>query len=92
MLSQCSQQLYLGFFLGGGVHFFFLFLAILQHIEFPDQGSDLSHSSNLHSLTHCAKPGIQPVPWHCRVAEDLIVPQQELHCSTIHNSQDIDAT
>lgn len=36
-------------------------------MEFPDQGSDLSHSCKLpretRSLTHCARPGIESVSW-----------------------------
>ena len=46
--------------------FFFSFLAAPLHMEFPAQGSGLSHSGNLcHScgkagfLTHCAGPGIK---------------------------------
>ena len=57
-----------------------LFLATPWHVEFPGQVSDLSHSWNLHcsygntgSLTHCARPGGEPVPqpqpkplqWQC---------------------------
>ena len=52
------------------VRFFFLFsfLAAPQHMELPVQGSDpsqshhLSHScGNAGSLTHYARPGIEPV-------------------------------
>ena len=46
---------------------FFLFLVIWQHMEFPGQGSDPSRScdlsytcSNAGSLTHCARPRIEP--------------------------------
>ena len=46
------------------IHIFFFFLAALRHMEFPGQGSDLSHSvdlshscSNTGSLTHCAGLG-----------------------------------
>ena len=48
------------------LNFFFPFLAALQHIEFPGQGSNLSSScdlchscSNLRCLTHCTGPGIE---------------------------------
>ena len=37
------------------------FMAVLRHMEFQDQGSDLScGSSNTLSLTHCVGPGIEP--------------------------------
>ena len=59
--------------------FFPLFLAALQHIEFPYQGSDPSHSFNLHhccgnamSLTHCAGRRIEPVSWCCKDTTDPI--------------------
>ena len=49
----------------------FFFLATLQHMEFPGQRSDPSHSCDLscscgsaRSLTHAARPGIEPVS-HC---------------------------
>ena len=49
--------------------FFFPFRATLWHMEFPGQGSDLSHScdlnhscSNSGSLTHRARLRIEPVP------------------------------
>ena len=41
--------------------FWFLFLAIPWHMEFPGHGSDLSCScGNAGSLTHCAGLGIKP--------------------------------
>ena len=50
---------------------FFSFLAALWHMEFPGQGSDLSHGcilshscSSTGSLTHCTGPGIKPVSWY----------------------------
>ena len=67
-------------------------LASLQHMEFPGQGSypsctcDLHHScGNAGSLTHCARPGIDPVSQHSRAAADPVMPQQELQivCSFI---------
>ena len=66
--------------------FFVLFcLAILQHMEFPGQGSgpnhsfDLRHScSNTRSLSHCAWLGIEPTSWHCRDATNPFEPQWEL--------------
>ena len=49
----------------------FSFLAALWHMEFPFQGSYLSHSHNVSCScgnmgfpTHCARPGIEPV-FHC---------------------------
>ena len=49
--------------------FFFFFLADLQHMEFPGQGSDLSYSCNLccscgnaGSLTHCVQE-LQTPQW-----------------------------
>ena len=44
---------------------FFSLLASPQHMEFPGQGSDPNHSchlslSNARSLTHGARPGIEP--------------------------------
>ena len=53
--------------------FFFSFLATPQHMEFPGQGSDPSHScnpgcccNNMRPLTHCAGPGIKPVSQRTR--------------------------
>ena len=58
------------------------FLAILKHMEFPGQGSDLScscdlsHScSNTGSLTHCARPRIEPVFQSSQDTASPIVPQ-----------------
>ena len=45
--------------------FLFLFLAALQHMEFPGQESLLGS-------------GIEPASWQCRDATNPIVPQQEL--------------
>ena len=62
--------------------------AIPQHMEFSDQGSDQSHSCDLHhscgnsgSLTHCARLGIKPASQCGRDAADAAALQQELHCS-----------
>ena len=59
--------------------FFFPFLATLQHLELLDQGSDLSHSSDLHcscgharSLTHCAGWGMEPASQGSRDAAFLL--------------------
>ena len=67
------------------LEFFFFFLAIQWHMEFPGQGSDLSHSCNLHCsfskvgfLTHCAGAGIKPAVQSSKVIVDLIAPQREL--------------
>ena len=55
--------------------FFPPFLAAPWHVEFPGQGSDLSHSCNScrscsnagsYLLTHSEGPGIKPASWHCR--------------------------
>ena len=50
------------------IYLFPFILAALRHMEFPGQGSDLSHRcdlchscGNTGSLTHCAGPGIKPV-------------------------------
>ena len=57
--------------------FWFWFLAALRHLEFPGQGSDLSHicdlscsCGNARSLTHCTGPGIEPASQH---SQDAIV-------------------
>ena len=69
-------------------HFYlFIFLsATLWHLEFPGQGSDLSHSwdlccscGNVRSLTYGAELGIKPASQCSQDATDLIAPQQELH-------------
>ena len=61
------------------------FLATLWQMEFPGQGSDLSRSCNLcstwgnaRSLTHCVRPGIEPVSQCSQDATNPITPQQEL--------------
>lgn len=65
----------------------FSFLAVLRHVEFPGQGSDLSRSCHVGhswgssgSLTHCAKPGIEPVPGCCRhdTTAGPVGPEQKL--------------
>ena len=65
--------------------FFSSFLAALQHIEFPGQGSDVSHSCDpCHgwgsdgSFTHCAVPGIELVSQCSKDAADPIALQWEL--------------
>ena len=64
---------------------FFSFLATLWHVEPLGQGSNLSHSCDLHSvvatpdpLTHCAGPGTKLAFWHCRDTANPLAPQQEL--------------
>ena len=64
------KDLFLSLSLSFFFSFFFSFLAFLKHMEFPGQGSHLSHSDNLYhswgnigSLTHCAGPGIEPASW-----------------------------
>ena len=54
-------------------------------MNFPGQGSDLSHSldpghssCSAGSLTHCAEPGIEPASQLSQDAVDLIAPQQGL--------------
>ena len=61
--------------------FFPTFLPAQQHMEFPGQVSDQSHSCDLHHscgntgfLTHCARPGLQPVSQPSRDATASIVP------------------
>ena len=61
------------------------FLTSLQYMEFLGQGSDPSHSCDLHhgygdtgSATHCAGPGIKPVSQCSRDATDPVAPQREL--------------
>ena len=59
--------------------FFFSFLATLQPMQIPGQGSDLCHGcGNARSLTHGAGPGIEPASQHSRDAADAIATQQEL--------------
>ena len=53
--------------------FFFSFLATPQHMEFPGQGSDPSHS-NSGSLTRSARLVLEPASWHCRDAIGPVVP------------------
>ena len=54
--------------------FSFSYLAAPRHIEFPGQGSDLSHSCDLHGNAGSFNPlyctGIEPVSWHCRDATE----------------------
>ena len=66
-------------------HWYIHLLTSLRHMEFLGQGSDLSCSCNLYAavavpdpLTHCSRPGIEPVSWYCRDATNLLVPQWEL--------------
>ena len=66
----------------------FFFFATLQHVEFLDQGSDLSCSHHLcHScghdgpLTQGARPGMEPASQHYRDAADPIVPERQRHFS-----------
>jgi len=66
--------------------FIFSFLAVLWRMEFPGQGSDPSHSCNLHhscgnhgSLIHSAGPGIKSASQHSRENADPVAPQQEIH-------------
>ena len=72
--------------------FSFFFLVSLQHMDFPGQGSDLNLSCNLlhtcsntRSLTHYARPGIEPVSQYSRDAADPIAPLQELWCYSFVN-------
>ena len=74
---------------GTGVHrlptVYLSVLAAPWHMEFLDQGSDPSHScdlshscSNAGSLTHCARPGLEPASQRSQDAANPIVPQPEL--------------
>ena len=54
-------------------------------MEALGHGSDPSHiwtyatgAATPDSLTHCARLGIEPAPWHFRVAANPVVPEQEL--------------
>jgi len=61
------------------------FLAAPQHIDFPGQGSGLSHSCHLHcscdnawSLTHWARARIQPVSQYSQDTMGPVEPEQAL--------------
>ena len=61
----------------------FSFLATLKHMEFLDQGSDLSHSCDLYHRcgnTRFFNPlcWVGDRTWCCRDAASLVVPQQDL--------------
>lgn len=69
---------------------FFFFLATPWHVEFPSQGSDLSHScdlcctwGNTGSLTHCTGPGIELVSQLSQDAANPTRPQQKLQSSLL---------
>ena len=55
-------------------------------MQFLDQGSDASHRCDLYhhscdnagSLTHCARPGIEPESQGSRDTTDPVGPQEEL--------------
>ena len=58
----------------------FSVVAAPWHMEFPSQRSDPSHRrdlSNTGSLTHGARPGIEPASQRSQDAADPIAPQQE---------------
>ena len=62
--------------------FLFFFFATPWHMEFPGQGSNhipkLRFScGNVRSLTHCARPGIEPTSQGSQDAADPIAPQRE---------------
>ena len=63
----------------------FVCFVFFRHMEFLDQGSDLSHtcklccsSGNPGSLTHSAGPGIKPASQHSRDTANRVAPQQTL--------------
>ena len=65
--------------------FFFFFVAALRHAEFLVQGSDPRYSrdlccscGNAGSLTHSAKPRIEPEFQHCRDSANPLALQKEL--------------
>ena len=67
------------------IYLFFSFWATPRHMEFLDQGSDLSRSlclscrcSSAGSLTRCAGPGIEPVSQHPQDAANPVAAQWEL--------------
>lgn len=70
-------------------NFFPFFVAPCKHVEFPVQGSDLSHSCNLShrcshagSLTHCAGLGIQPA--HPSASKTPLIPLHQCGNSSFH--------
>ena len=63
--------------------FFFLFLATLQHTDFPSQGSDLSHSWVLccscgNASSHFTGPGINLASWCYINTTNLVVSHWKL--------------
>ena len=79
-----QQELQEYFWMWGFVNICFSSLATLWHMEFPEQGPDLSHSCKLccscsdsRSLTHCARPGIKPASQPSRDTKDPIASQQQ---------------
>ena len=73
------------------IYLFFHSWPTLRHMEFPGQGSDPSHScdlshscGNTRSLTHCFRPGIEPVSQHPQDMADPIAPQQKLLHMYLH--------
>ena len=64
---------------------FFFFFFLFGRMELPGQGSDPSNSCNLlgsfgnaGSLSHSARPGMQPASWRCRATCNPFVTQREL--------------
>ena len=86
LIYWATTELLGGFYSSRVTHvFYFSFLAAPQHVEFPGQGSDLSHSLDLScscgnngSLPNHARPGIEPASQHSQDAAHPTVPQQEL--------------
>ena len=77
LLDGAQAKLYL-------ICIYFLWL-LQRHMEFPGQGSDLSHGydlchsfSNTGSLSHCTKLGTESACQCARNTADPVVPQQEL--------------
>ena len=56
----------------------FLYMEFLGQGSDPSCSCDLRHNcSNPGPLTHCAGPGVKPMPWHCRDTANPIASQWE---------------
>lgn len=77
----------------------FFFLAALQHVEFPGQGSDFRATvttypttrATLDALTDCTGPRIEPAAWCCRDSAKPIVPQGDLLLVVLRKKKDTKA-
>ena len=80
-----EETSFVGFFVFGFGFGFFFFFGFPETYEVPKpgvrsrNGRDLHHTcGNARSLTHYARPGIEPVSQCSRDAADSVVPWQEL--------------